>query len=102
MKKYYDLQDGTWTWDTWEGVWTRPGKTKQNPPKHTELAQVATKTDSTWFGVLKDIFVNCRAFPGWANIYESHDDEDKQYFMRLEQFYESGKLKVKLPEFLAA
>ena len=42
-------------------------------------------------------FVKCRAFPGWPDLYELHDDEDRKYFWMLEGEMERGRINLVRP-----
>lgn len=37
-----------------------------------------------WFDLLFDIYKECRDLPKWCDVYECHDDEDRKYFMGLD------------------
>lgn len=45
-----------------------------------------------WKSILLEEYIHCREFPGWAQIYEAHDQQDKEYFLSLEDYRESGFL----------
>lgn len=46
---------------------------------------------------LFDTFVKFRAWQGWKDIYEAHDEEDREYFWMLEQEVEKGRLNLVKP-----
>lgn len=45
-----------------------------------------------WNQFLFDLYKNGRLFPGWADLFECHDEEDQAYFWMLENEMEAGKL----------
>ena len=42
-------------------------------------------TRREWFEALFKIWKENRDKPGWADIYELHDEEDRRYFMSLDE-----------------
>lgn len=43
-------------------------------------------------------FVKCRAFPGWPDLYECHDEEDRAYFWMLDGEVEKGRITLEQPK----
>lgn len=39
-------------------------------------------------------FITGRLSPGWIVLFNLHDDEDKDYFEMLEDYYQRGKIQV--------
>lgn len=48
-----------------------------------------------WKGHLMREFLECRLYPNWPDLYETHDKEDQEYLMDLEMQYMDGKLTPK-------
>ena len=44
-------------------------------------------TRREWFDIIFTIYKECRAEKGWADLYECHDQEDRDYFMGLDELY---------------
>lgn len=44
-------------------------------------------TRRQWFDAIFQIHKDCRDLPRWADVYECHDEEDRQYFMGLDELY---------------
>lgn len=40
-----------------------------------------------WKDLLFLIYKDCRDLPHWGDLYEFYDDEDRGYFMQLDEFY---------------
>ena len=56
---------------------------------------VEMKSDwKTWPECLLEEYKSCRRFPGWKQILENHDEEDRNYFDRLDEEVAEGKSKI--------
>jgi len=47
----------------------------------------------SWPEFLLQTFKLYRFYPGWADLYELHDEEDGRYLMMLENEMETGNIK---------
>lgn len=40
-----------------------------------------------WSELLFQVYKECRGLPGWADLYEFYEPEDREYFMQLDDLY---------------
>ena len=48
--------------------------------------------NSDWSSYLFDTFLRARLSMGWGDIYECHDEEDRAYFMMLEDEFDARRI----------
>lgn len=101
MKKFYELYDGTWIWDTETERWTAPRTSKPPVTGNNARAAFSTHEDPSdnrvmdWRSILHWLFVEHRASPGWDLIRAPFESDDMKVIERLETYYQAGKLTVK-------